>query len=162
MKLKIYYIGIVLMFFAATAINAQDQQQILKRNADGTVADEKPATVNPAKIDPATQVDLKVDPNQRPASPTNWKPGTTPADDRKSMEPQKTAVPVINTQPAGAHQPSQPAGLQPPAKPANQQKVNTDKTQPEGAKAPATVKKSNATVPMTQPEGAKPQAVKSR
>lgn len=162
MKLKIHHIGIVLMFFIATALHAQDQPNSLKRNADGTVVNEKPATVNPAKIDPATQTDLKIDPNQRPASPTNWKPGITPVEDRKAVEPVQVSAPVINAQTSGARQTSQPAGAQPSVKSVNQQKVNTDKTQPEGVKAPATVNTPNKAIPLVQPEGAKPNELKSR
>lgn len=152
--MKIRYIGIVLMFFMITGVIAQDQQSIQQRKTDERNAIEKPAPPNPAKMDQTIRLDPKIDPNQTPASPTNWKPGAMPTDNRPAVEAPREVHPVISIQQPDAKQPSQPEGIQPPVKSVKQPAKSL--TQPEGEKPPAAVKKSTSAPSLTQPEGVKP------
>ncbi len=156
MKMKISYIGIVLLFFSVTALKGQDQQPEPRRTAAEQAAFEKTIPVNPAKITPATQNDSRLDPLQQQAPPTNWKPGNAPVEDRKPQESvTEKPVKVTGIQEPAANR-TQPEGGQMPEKPKNHRETIGQRTQPEGQKAANPTEQRKTEGIRTQPEGEKP------
>lgn len=155
MKFKIGNLIMVLMLLVVSMAYAQDRQPDQRLTAGEQAIFEQSVPVNPARIDPATQIDRKEDPSLGPAPVTNWKPAGALSERQPVTAPAE--VPVA--QPLGQNPDparTQPAGAQAPAKPASAAPLTGIKTQPEGAKVAIPANQPVKEGVRTQPEGQKP------
>ncbi len=157
MKKKLHYIiGLLLLLLTITTTYGQESPADIRRTPEDQAAFEKGVPVNPAKIDPATQVDPKMDPAQAVVSAINWKPAVVTSQDMRSPELNQVESKTTSTQPAPTVNRTQPEGEQPKGKTVNRRDANGSKTQPEGAKPANVTNYRDIKGPKTQPEGEKP------
>ena len=156
MKNMIRYLSIALLFFVLPAVHGQKAYSDDRRSTDEQARFEKSVPGNPAKISDRTRLDPKRDLTRSQPDPTNWKPVTSPAGERKEVAP-----PVDNSNLVDGHESTGSVRTQTPAtvqgKPAGHRAMAGSKTQAEGQKAPErNFNSMGKKGTKTQPEGLKP------